>query len=243
MKTYGPAAAKVNRIPTSLGGLRVNLWEAIEARNSVRIYTDRMIEGEVEEKLRAEIAACNLESGLAMQLCLNEPRAFSGFMARYGRFRNVRNYIALVGKAGADLDEKCGYYGEKIVLRATQLGLSTCWVGGTYKKSQTAAKVGPGEKLALVIAIGYGAVPGIPHKTKPIEALCRVEGEMPEWFLRGMQAVQLAPTAMNQQKFLFELSGNAVRAVALPGFFARVDLGIAKCHFEVGAGAGSWRWA
>ncbi len=221
----------------------MNLWDAIEARKSVRAYTDRKIEGEAEEKLRTEIAASNLESGLAMQLCLNEPRAFSGFMARYGRFRNVSNYIALVGKTGADLEEKCGYYGEKIVLRATQLGLSTCWVGGTYKKNQATARVEPGEKLALVIAIGYAAVAGVPRKTKPVEALSRVEGEMPEWFLRGMQAVQLAPTAINQQKFLFELRDNAVRAVALPGFYARVDLGIAKCHFEVGAGAGNWRWA
>lgn len=98
-----------------------------------------------------------------------------------------------------------------------------------------------GEKLCCLIALGYGETPGISRKTKAIEELCNVSGEMPDWFRRGMEAVQLAPTSMNQQKFLITLDGNIVKAKALIGFYSKVDLGIIKYHFEVGAGNNGWK--
>lgn len=220
----------------------MDLQEAIRSRHSVRSYTDRKIEDDVLAQLRGTIDDCNRESGLHIQLCLDEPKAFSGMMARYGKFKNVKNYIALVGKKDKELEEKCGYYGEKIVLKAAQLGLNTCWVAMSFSKGKSAAAVGPGEKLLMVIAIGYGENGGVTHKVKSIQELSRVDGAMPEWFLRGMEAAQLAPTAVNQQKFLFELKGNLVKATALSGFYAKVDLGIVKYHFEIGAGEGDWSW-
>ena len=98
----------------------MELWEAMEQRHSVRAYQDRPIAGEVKEELEAWIAQCNQEGGLHMQLILDEPRAFSGGMARYGKFSGVRNYIAVVGPKGPGLEEACGYYGEKVVLKAQQ---------------------------------------------------------------------------------------------------------------------------
>jgi hypothetical protein len=96
--------------------------------------------------------------------------------------------------------------------------------------------VAPGEKLCLVIALGYGASQGTPHKSKPVEKLMQVSGDAPDWFRSGMEAVLLAPTAMNQQKFVFALEGDRVSARAGLGFYTKIDLGIAKYHFEVGAG-------
>lgn len=221
----------------------MNLMEAIRARHSVRSYTDRRIEGETLAALQQTIDACNREGGLSIQLCTDEPNAFAGMMARYGRFENVRNYVALVGKKDADFDEKCGYYGEKIVLRAQQLGLNTCWVAMSYSRSKSAAQIGPGEKLLMVISIGYGTTQGAARKTKPMEELAGATGDMPPWFKSAMEAVQLAPTAMNQQKFRFELEGNRVKATKSMGPYTKVDLGIAKYHFEVGAGDAQWNWA
>jgi nitroreductase len=222
----------------------MELQQAMEMRHSVRRYTDRKIEGEVLERLQQAIAEANRDSGLNIQLCLNEPDAFSGAMARYGKFHNAVNYLAFTGKKDRDLDEKCGYYGEKIVLRAQQLGLNTCWVAASYSKGKSAAVIKPGEKLLLVISIGYGENNGVARKTKTTAQLCRTDGTMPEWFLRGVQAAQLAPTAMNQQKFRFELDGQTVKAVASLGPYTKVDLGIAKYHFELGAGeAAEWQWA
>jgi hypothetical protein len=214
----------------------MTIQEAMAARHSVRQYQDKLIEAEKIAVLRGEIDHCNQEGNLHIQLVTDEPEAFSGKLAHYGSFRGVTNYIALVGNADRTLEERCGYYGERLVLLCQQLGLNTCWVALTYSKSKAAFQVAPGEKLCLVIALGYGANQGTPHKSKPVEKLMQVSGDMPDWFRSGMEAVLLAPTAMNQQKFVFALEGNQVSAKAGLGFYTKIDLGIAKYHFEVGAG-------
>lgn len=220
----------------------MELLEAMEQRHSVRSYNDKKIEGEVREQSQQKIKECNRESGLHMQLVLNEPKAFDGFMAHYGKFSGVTDYIALVGKKSEDLEEKCGYYGEKMVLYAQQLGLNTCWVALTFSKVKGAYRVKPGEKLCLVIAIGYGTTQGVAHKSKTMEQVSEVNGTAPEWFEKGVKAALLAPTAINQQKFKFILRGNRVNAEAGRGFYSKIDCGIAKYHFELGAGAGSFAW-
>jgi len=221
----------------------MDLAEAIKLRHSVRSYTEQKIKGETLVRLNQTIADCNRDSGLNIQLCLNEKRAFSGIMARYGKFKNVCNYVALIGRTNdAALEEKCGYYGEKIVLDAQQSGLNTCWVGLSYSKGKSPAVVLPGQKLLLVISIGYGKTGGTGHNVKPIEKLCQCSDSMPPWFRSGVEAAQLAPTAMNQQKFLFTLEGNKVKASTGAGFYTKVDLGIAKYHFETGAGSAAWEW-
>lgn len=143
----------------------MDLLQAMKERHSVRSYDEKSIEAGTVEKLRSFIKECNKESGLHMQLVLDEPHAFEGFMAHYGKFSGVRNYIALIGRKGNDLEEKCGYYGEKIVLYAQTLGLNTCWVGLTYSKVKSAFQIDPGEKLCLVIAIGYGQTQGVSHNS------------------------------------------------------------------------------
>lgn len=219
-----------------------DLMKVMKERHSVRTYEAKAINGEVKEELLSCIGQCNQESGLHMQLVTDEPQAFDGFMAHYGKFSGVKNYIAMVGKKGDDLEEKCGYYGEKVVLKAQELGLNTCWVALTYSKIKNAFHIGEGEKLCCVIAIGYGTTQGVSHQVKTIESLCKTEGDMPQWFRNGMEAAQLAPTAMNQQKFMFMLKENRVSAKAGKGFYTKLDLGIVKCHFEIGAGKSGWTW-
>ena len=221
-------------------GNTMDLLEAIKARHSVRSFTDKIIEGEIESSLQETVDECNRESGLNIQVCLNEPNAFSGMRAHYGKFENCKNYIALIGKAGTD--EKCGYYGEKLVLKAQQLGLNSCWVAMTYNKSKAPCILNKGEKIQLVIALGYGNTSGRPHKSKDIMQLCRVNGEMADWFKNGMEAAMLAPTAMNQQKFIITQSGNTISAKPLAAFFSKFDIGIVKYHFEIGAGKENFSW-
>lgn len=216
--------------------------EAIRARHSVRSYTDRPIEGEVLQALQEEIEACNRESGLHIQLVQNEPRAFDGGLAHYGSFSGVRNYLALIGPKGGDLLEKCGYYGERIVLKAQMLGLNTCWVALTFKKIPDAYVVGPGEKLGIVIAIGYGTQEGHPHKSKAPEAVSDMAADSPQWFKDGVEAALLAPTATNQQKFSLRRSGEKVSIKKGIGPFASCDLGIVRYHFELGAGTENFSW-
>lgn len=219
----------------------MELLELMKNRHSVRSYTDKKIEGEVKENLEAFIQQCNREGDLHMQLIVDEPECFSTMMAHYGKFSNVKNYIAVVGKKSADLDERCGYYGEKVVLHAQSLGLNTCWVALTFSKSKAVFKVDGGEKLCLVIALGYGETAGVSHKSKSVQDVSDAH-EMPQWFKKGVEAALLAPTAMNQQKFTFHLDGNEVHAKAGLGFYSKIDLGIVKYHFEAIAGKENFTW-
>ena len=214
----------------------MDIFEAMEKRHSVRQYIEKPLGAEEALALSEEIKLCNEESGLHIQLVKDEPKAFSGFMAHYGKFSGVTNYIALVGPKGPDLDEKCGYYGERLVLKAQELGLNTCWVAMTYSKIPGAFKVEKGEALTVVIAVGYGKTEGVPHKSKAPEEVSNVSANSPEWFKNGVRAALLAPTAVNQQKFYFTLENGKVTAKAKTAFYSRVDLGIAKYHFELGAG-------
>ena len=221
------------------------LTELMRSRHSVRAFADVPIEGAVREALDAQVTAENERARLSMQLCLDAPGAFDGRLAHYGSFRNVRNHLALVGPSGPGLDEAVGYAGEKVVLLARALGVDSCWVALTYDRRRSPARVGTGERYALAIALGYGEKPGAEHPTKPAERLCRVNGAAPAWFSAGVEAARLAPTALNQQRFRFELleDGRTVRARALPALSCgKVDLGIARLHFELGANAVSHDW-
>ncbi|MBR0054364.1 MAG: nitroreductase [Bacteroidales bacterium] len=222
----------------------MTLQEAIVARHSVRQYMEKPIEAEKIEELKDLIEECNREGGTHLQLVTNEPKAFAGGMAKYGKFSGISNYIAVVGKTGDDT--LLGYYGEKVVIRAQMLGLNTCWVGLSFSKQPDSYQVLDGEKLFCVISLGYGANQGVQHKLKPIENFAEANGAMPEWFRQGVEAAILAPTAVNQQKFKFILhDGNRVEAKAkfsLIGY-AQLDLGIAKYHFEVGARKENFEWA
>ncbi len=219
----------------------MTLVEAINARHSVRSFNDKKIDAEIAGELQKTIDECNRLSGFNIQLVLDEPNAFSTRMAHYGSFRNCKNYIAMIGPKNCD--EKCGYYGEKIVLKAQQLGLNSCWVALSYGKSKVPCRIPNGQKLYVVIALGYGTSQGVQHKSKSMDELCKVSGEMPQWFFNAMTLAMLAPTAVNQQKFLFTLDNDTVYAKALRAFYSKMDLGIAKYHFEIGAGDAEFKWA
>jgi nitroreductase len=222
----------------------MDIFEAVKARHSVRQYLDKPLEAEVKERLEALIAQYNKEARLHIQLVTDEPLAFSSKLASYGKFENVTNYLVLAGKKRKKLDELCGYYGEKLVLEAQRLGLNTCWVALTYKKIPGAYTLEKGEKLALVIALGYGATQGKERQSKQPEQVCDDWQSMPKWFQRGVRYAMMAPTATNQQKFKFELADDyKVRAkTAGIGPEIKVDLGIVKCHFEIGAGTDNFEW-
>lgn len=226
----------------------MTLQEAITARHSVRKYIDKEIPADIVTALQDRIAEYNKVGNLNIQLVLNETRAFTGMLS-YGSFSGVKNYFVMVGKKGADLDERVGYYGEQLVLLAQTLGLNTCWVGLSYRKVPEAYNVGKDEKLACMIALGYGETQGVSHKIKTIEQVSNASDLTPTWFKRGVEAALLAPTAVNQQKFSFEyvgMSNNRHLVRAKKGFsmigYTQMDLGIAKYHFEIGAGTDNFEW-
>jgi len=270
----------------------VDLIEAMKNRHAVRSYTERKIDDEVLDKLNSFIYECNKEGDVNIQLIVNEPRAFDGIMAHYGKFSGVKNYLAMVGKKGKETE--LGYYGEKIVLYAQSLGLNSCWVAMTYSKIKGAYIVNPGEKMFMVVTLGYGENQGVPHVSKSADEVSvyrydlsdkgscikKTEDEVesgksnngkigdyillnkkensendvkkknefmkknsaPEWFKRGVDAALLAPTSLNRQKFKITGSGNKVKIQGGIAYFSKIDIGIVKYHFEVGAGKENFEW-
>ncbi|MCR5848532.1 MAG: nitroreductase family protein [Lachnospiraceae bacterium] len=217
----------------------MDIKEAINERHSVRQYKDIPIDPETVAKLRALITECNEESGLKFQLITNDPDCFNVFFAHYGmNFRNAVNYVALVGKKDKpDLEEKCGFFGEKIVLETQMMGLNTCWVAGTYSKKKSKVNIQDDEKLVCIIAIGYGENQGRAHKSKPVEKLCKVDlNTAPDWFKEGVDAALKAPTAINQQKFVITLEGAEAKIISKGGAMTKIDLGIVKYNFAAASG-------
>ena len=221
----------------------MTLEEAVDVRHSVRQYVDKPIDEEKRQKLSAFVDDINQESGLHIQLVYDERKAFAGGLASYGKFKGVSNYIALVGKKSKDLEEKIGYYGEKIVLYAKTLGLNTCWVALTFKNIKSAYQVKKGEKFLMVISLGYGVHNGFARKSKKGEEVSKEYETAPKWFRNGVDFALKAPTAINQQKFAITLSEeNKVKIKAIFGPYSKVDLGIVKLHFELGAGKENFTW-
>lgn len=216
----------------------MDLREAIKFRHSVRKYKDIPIPEELVAKLNMLIDACNAESGLHIQLITEDPECFDTLFAHYGMFSNANNYLALVGpKSLPRLEELCGYYGQQIVIAAQMMGLNTCWVAGTYSRSKCKADQQEGEKIVCVIAIGYGETQGVKHKSKPLSKICNVpESEMPVWFKNGVKAAMMAPTAMNQQKFMITLDGDKAVITVGRGPMTKIDLGIVRYNFEAVSG-------
>lgn len=215
--------------------------ELMAKRHAIRKYSERVVESDKIESLEMLIRECNAKSGLSIQMIINEGGPLNGIKA-LGRFKNAINYFAIVGAADEASQEKAGYYGEMIVLEATKLGLGTCWVTQTYSKRKCDIKLGHNEVLYAIIPFGYCEQSIKGHKSKTIDELSEVVGEIPEWFDKGMRAVQMAPTAMNQQKFTISLKGDVVTASAHKGKGTILDLGIVKYHFELGAGIENFKW-
>ncbi len=227
----------------------MSLQEAIEARHSVRAYKNEPLAEDVSRRLGEEIAEVNQKGRLHIQLIQDEPKAFQGTLAKYGKFRNVTSYLVMAGRKADDLDERIGYYGEHLVLLAQTLGLNTCWVGLSYKKIPGTYVLDEGEVIKAYIAIGYGETQGTSHKIKTVEQVSNASETTPSWFKKGVEAALLSPTAVNQQKFSFEYLGvndNRHQVRAKKGFsmigYAQIDLGIAKYHFEIGAGKEHFDW-
>ena len=227
----------------------MTIQEAIEARHSVRAYKDLPLSEEIVRLLEDELMKLNNEGQLHIQLICNEPKAFQGTMAKCGKFCNANNYLVMAGKRADDLDERIGYYGERLVLLAQTIGLNTCWVGLSYKKIPDTYVLEEGEVIKAYIAIGYGETQGSGHKIKTVEQVSNASDITPSWFKKGVEAALLAPTAVNQQKFSFEHVGvknNRHQIRAKNGFsmigYTKMDLGIARYHFEIGAGEVNFDW-
>ncbi|MBO7336669.1 MAG: nitroreductase [Lachnospiraceae bacterium] len=216
----------------------MNDIEAVKARHSVRNYKPERIPEDKVKLIREKIDELNKEGNLRLQFIENAEKTFNKLMNRAMGLNSAPSVIACVGPDDEGLDERVGYYGEQLVLFIQTLGLNTCWAG-TFNRKNIAAEVGEGERLVISIAAGFGEDQGRPRKSKTAEEVIEAKGDRPEWFDRGVELALLAPTAINQQKFVIRLNDDeTVSFIDKGGVLSKVDLGIVRCHFEIGAKRG-----
>ena len=209
--------------------------DAIKDRHSVRNYEPRSIEASKMTKIREMIEDINKEGDLHLQFIEDAGRTYNKLLNKAMGLSSAPSVIACVGKDDETLEQRIGYYGEKLVLFIQELGLNTCWAG-TFNKSNITADVRDGEKLVISIAVGYGKDKGKPHKSKTPEQVIDADRDRPYWFNRGVELALLAPTAINQQKFVIKLNDDgSVEVIDKGGPFSKVDVGIVTRHFEIGA--------
>ena len=231
----------------------MTIMEAIDARRSRRKYLETPVAKDAAEKLDALAWEYSEASGTRMEFVWNDGGAFNGLRKSYGMFTGVTNYAGLIAeKDNAILAEKMGYYGELLMLRAVSLGLGTCWVGGSFDKKSCPFKLAAGEAIYCTITVGNVAeqdslkerlIRGITHrKTKTVEEMYKSDAPVPDWFMSGMRAVERAPSAINRQPVMFTYEDGHVFAGVkdTADISMALDLGIAKQHFELGAGRGKW---
>lgn len=218
---------------------------AMENRVSRRKFEGELITNLEKEKIVSLINQLNEASGLTMEFIEDGSSAFQKLRKSYGLFTNVRSLILMKGKKeDKDLKEKLGYYGEDLVLAITDLGLGTCWVGGTFDKDEL--MIDSGEELACVVVVGKVAAPSLTEKmvrsvthrkVKSMEERIISDQPLPQWVQNGMKAVLLAPSAKNTQKAIFKYEDNILSAQIVDDYaMDLIDLGIAKKHFELEAG-------
>ncbi|MCR4587822.1 MAG: nitroreductase family protein [Lachnospiraceae bacterium] len=210
--------------------------EAILQRHSVRNYENRPIEKEKVRLIEDKIKELNEMGNLKLTFVEDAGKTYNKLFNRVSGLGSAPSVIACIGKDAADLDKRIGYYGEKLVLYLQMLGLNTCWTG-TFNKKTIDVTVKEDERLVIAIAVGYGKDQGKARKTKTADQVVSGKEEQPEWFKNGVEMALLAPTAINQQKFTICLNeDDTVDFIDNGGVLSQVDIGIVKCHFEIGAG-------
>ncbi len=189
--------------------------------------------------------------------------------ARLGTYGTIRGASLFLGAAFPRSAEKVEGYGwafERIILKATELGIGTCWLAGTFDRSSfaRALPLGKDECLPAVTPLGYPSDKGffLERMTRFIarsaqrlpwedlfldgEAGTPLSPEAAGPWARALEDLRRAPSASNRQPWRIIKTGAAFHFCLrrTPGYGAlfpfdiqRSDLGIAMCHFELSAQA------
>ena len=177
---------------------------------------------------------------------------FRPLFLNYGRITGATRFAAFVAGEKAQ-DHTVGYMGEAFILEATALGLGTCWVGGSFRKSHTASllPLEAGERIVAITPLGISGETYVGRPRKSLEALTGLDQAalqaLPEWQQSALSCARLAPSAVNRQPWRFQPEGMGIRIVKTSGNFGfgGVDLGIAMLHMELGAAhcsvSGQWQ--
>ena len=126
----------------------MNETDAIKQRHSVRQYKPDRIEDDKVALIKAKIHELNAEGNLHLQFIEDADKTYNKLFNKVAGLGSAPSVIACVGKDTPGLDQRVGYYGEKLVLYAQTLGLNTCWTG-TFNRKNITADISEGERLVI----------------------------------------------------------------------------------------------
>lgn len=240
---------------------------SIRQRVSTRTFDSREINTETVQKLAGFIEEINQKKEFngRFELLLNcsQQQEEKRKLGTYGVISGADSFLVAVVHENEKNAEIIGFLFEKIVLFATELGLDTCWLGGTFKKSDFAGVVqmDSDEFIPIVSPVGY-------RKEKPriFESIMRssikadkrkpwselffekstgspmIQDEAGDYEI-PLAMVRLGPSASNKQPWRIMHEENKyhlylcrTKGYGLTSYdLQKNDMGIAKCHFETAA--------
>lgn len=238
--------------------------EIIRTRRSVRTYQHQPVEMEVRSQVSKYIETLETPFGgeFAFRLLESSEPVNGAKLGTYGIIQGATDYIGVTVKRGEGAELSVGYAFEQLILFVTSLGLGTCWMGGTFRRSEfaKAMEVQGDDLFPAISPFGYAAQKkslsdslvryiAKGNQRKPWEVLffdgdfntplSRLEAgdyELP------LEMVRLAPSASNKQPWRIVRQENAYHfyLARTPGYgealgydIQKVDMGIAACHFQL----------
>lgn len=229
--------------------LKKEWHSAINFRTSRRAYIDKEL-GEFEvNRITSLINEVNKEGNLKIQFIKDGSKLMNGFKASYGMISGAKSFIALVGNKNIkNLKNRVGYYGEFIVLECTNLGVGSCWLGGTYDKEECKKHISlsKDDELVCIICLGYvnkdkslkeKLISKLSMNTMDKNKFLISQDQVPDWVNSGVDSAIKAPSALNKKPVSYSFINGKLKAFITKGNhgFEAVDLGIAMSHFQLGA--------
>ncbi len=246
---------KVDRLP-------INVKEVIKRRISNRTYEERSLTEEDKKKLLEFNSTLTNPFGVEVkvQYISKEKGADDVQLGTYGTIKGAKDFLAITVKDQPYAMEAIGYQFENLVLYATDIGIGTVWLAGTFKRKDfiNAIEIGEDDLFPCICTLGYPA-----QKQSFLEKITKASlgsKKRKDWdklfflddftkvltkadagiYEDALEMLRLAPSATNSQPWAVVKEGNKFH------FFCNykntlnddvkkikhIDIGIALSHFH-----------
>jgi len=244
-----------------------HITEIIKIRSSCRTYDLQDIDAAVLEKLNSFIEKINQTAKNNERFLIINKKSTDKTekLGTYGVISGASTFIVGIINGEKYNAVSFGYLFEKIILFATDLGLQTCWLGGTFKRENFVkqSSLKEDEYIPIVSPVGYRKdkssileltmrrVVGANNR-KPWDELffdssiskTIVQAEA-GFYGTPLEMVRLAPSASNKQPWriirnmnLYHFYLFRTKGYGIANYdLQKNDIGIVMCHFELTANA------
>ncbi len=242
--------------------------QLIPSRISCRTYEPSPISVEIVEKLQLFIdqqnACVKSKMRFVLTSMVDHQKKDQIKFGSYGAISGARDFIVSIFDDKEGDSRELGYVFESIILKATDLGLGTCWLGGTFNRKDFEKKfaLSATESIPIVSPVGLSKdhrslidsamrfTGGLDHRKAWQELFFEADEQHPlskaqaGQYAEALEMVRIGPSASNKQPwriikvnqvFHFFLSRNVGYASMMKYDLQMNDIGIAQCHFEYSA--------